>query len=100
MQSMNRFIAAFVPLFATCFISVAPQLADAQSRARSAPAITSFQVDMSDQLAPGSEIDFTLEGTPGGQASVRLGGVKRNIVLREVDSGVYEGSYTLSRRDQ
>jgi len=100
MQSMNRFIAAFVPLFATCFISVAPQLADAQSRARSAPAITSFQVDMSDQLAPGSEIDFTLEGTPGGQVSVRLSGVSRNIVLREVDRGAYEGSYTVSRRDK
>ena len=100
MQSMNRFIAAIVPLFAACFLSVAPQSAEAQSRARSAPAITSFEVDMSDQLAPGSEIEFTLEGTPGGQVSVRLSGVPRNIVLREVDRGAYEGSYTVSRRDK
>jgi len=100
MQSINRFLAAIFPLLATGFISAAPQLGHAQSGSRSAPAITSFEVDMSDQLTPGSEIDFTLEGTPRGQASVRLSGVKRTIVLREVDSGVYEGSYTLSRRDQ
>ncbi len=100
MRTVSRFISVLVPLLATCFIAVAPQLATAQSKARSAPTISSFEIDQSDQLIPGSDIDFTLEGTPRGQASVRLSGINKNIVLREVDSGVYEGSYTLSRRDR
>ncbi|UUZ72034.1 Ig-like domain-containing protein [Polaromonas sp. P1(28)-8] len=55
---------------------------------------------MTDQLAPGSDLSFTLEGTPRGRASVRLSGINKNIVLSEVERGVYEGSYTLSRRDR
>ena len=97
---VHRFLSFLVPLLAVCFIAAAPQLADAQPKARSAPEISRFDVDLSDQLAPGTDIDFTLEGTPRGQASVRLSGINKNIVLREVERGVYEGSYTLSRRDR
>ena len=100
MRSMTRFLPALIPLLAACLIGLTPQPAGAQPGSRSAPEITGFQVDMSDQLAPGSEVDITLEGTPGGRASVRLTGVKKTIVLREVDRGVYEGSYTVSRRDR
>lgn len=97
---VHRFLSFLVPLLAVCFIAAAPQFADAQPKARSAPEISRFDVDLSDQLAPGTDIDFTLEGTPRGQASVRLSGINKNIVLREVERGVYEGSYTLSRRDR
>ena len=100
MRTAPRFISFLVPLLVTCFIAAAPQLAGAQPKARFAPEISNFEVDQSDQLVPGSDIDFTLEGTPGGRASVRLSGINKNIVLREVESGVYEGSYTLSRRDK
>ena len=82
-------------------VSMTPLLAIAQqSNARSAPQITNLSVDTSDALAPGSDINFTLEGTAKAQATVRLSGVAKNILLREVDPGVYEGSYTLSRRDR
>lgn len=87
-------------LLAVGFIATAPQPAGAQPKARFAPEISSFQVDVTDQLAPGSDLSFTLEGSPRGQASVRLSGINKNIVLREVERGVYEGSYTLSRRDR
>ncbi len=100
MRAINRFFTVFMPLLVTCLIGALPQMAGAQPRARPAPEISSFQVNLSDQLAPGSEFEFTLEGTPRGKASVRLSGVNRNIVLREVDPGIYEGSYTLSRRDR
>ncbi len=100
MRTVNRFNFFLVPLLLTCLIAAAPQLADAQPKARFAPEISDFQVDVSDQLAPGSDIDFTLEGTPRGKASVRLSGINKNIMLREVESGIYEGSYTLSRRDK
>ena len=101
MRTVRYFLSCLVPIFATCFISAAPQLANAQqNKGRSAPQVSSFQIEASDQLTPGSDLDFTLEGTPRGQASVRLSGINKNIVLRETERGVYEGTYTLSRRDR
>lgn len=101
MRTTQRFMTCLVSFLATCCIATAPQLAGAQSnKARYAPEITSFQIDVSEQLTPGSDLDFTIEGTPRGQASVRLSGVNKNIVLRETERGVYEGTYTLSRRDK
>lgn len=95
-----RLFAALVPLFTMGLIASTPLMALAQNGQRAAVQIDNFQVDLSDQLAPGSEFEFTLEGTPRGQASVRLSGVKKLIMLTEVDPGIYEGSYTLSRRDR
>ena len=86
-------------LFFIGFTATVPQLANAQSRARVTPDISSFEVNLSEQPVPGTEIGFTLEGTPRGQASVRISGIGKVIALREVERGVYEGSYTLSRRD-
>ena len=101
MKFVQRFAPLLIPLFTAGLAFSAPGLAVAQSaNARSATQITNFTVDQSDQLSPGSDINFTVEGTPKANASVRLGGIAKNIVLREVDSGVYEGSYTLSRRDR
>ena len=103
MKAISRLLL-LLPLVAASFIAAAPQSAWAQPRSRAAPAvpaeINQFTLEMSDRLAPGSDIDFKLEGTPRGQASVRLSGVNKNIVLSEVDRGVYEGTYTLSRRDR
>ena len=101
MKITQRLTAFLIPLLATSFMAVTPQLASAQpKKARYAPEVTSFQIDASDQLIPGSDLDFTVEGTPRGQATVRLSGINKNIVLRETEEGVYEGSYTLSRRDK
>ena len=97
---VHRFLSFLVSLLAVGLIAATPQLAGAQSRSRAAPEISSFEVNQSDQLMPGSDIDFTLQGTPRGQASVRINGVNKSIVLRETDRGVYEGTYTLSRRDR
>lgn len=96
----SRLFAALMPLLVLGLTVSTPLPAWAQSAQRAVAKIDNFQIDLSDQVAPGSEIGFTLEGTPRGQASVRLSGVQKLIVLREVDPGVYEGSYTLSRRDR
>ena len=95
----QRLLSFLTPLLFIGFTASVPQLAAAQGKARFAPEISSFQVTTSEQPVAGSEIDFTLEGTPKGQASVRITGIKKTVALREVESGVYEGSYTLSRRD-
>lgn len=96
----KRSFSYLLVLLASSLLALAPQLATAQPQKVRAPEISSFQVDLSDQLTPGSDIGFSLEGTPRGQASVRLSGINKIIVLREVDRGVYEGSYTLNRRDR
>ncbi len=64
------------------------------------PEIENFYVEPVERLTPGAELVFTVEGTPRGQASVRIPGVNRNVPLKEVRRGVYEGSYTVRTRDQ
>ena len=95
-KNLSRLLIAAV---AVGFMATMPHLANAQPR-KSAPQIEAFTIDSTSPISPGSDIDFTLEGTPKGQASVRITGVNKNIVMREVSQGIYEGSYTVSRRDR
>ncbi len=68
--------------------------------ANGAPRIDRFEVDPPNRLVPGSELFFTLAGSPGGSASVRIDGVRGKLNLEEVGSGVYEGAYTVRNRDR
>jgi hypothetical protein len=77
-------------------LTAAGPAAAAQAKA---PEIDAFYADPPNQLTAGTEVVFTVEGTPKGKASVRISGVRRMITLKEVDSGVYEGSYTIRSRD-
>lgn len=52
------------------------------------------------QLVPGSDLGFTLYGTPGAKASIRIAGVKGRTFLDETQSGVYEGVYTIKSDDR
>jgi outer membrane lipoprotein SlyB len=52
------------------------------------------------RLAPGAELNFTVYGTPGGTATLRIAGAQRNLNLYEVEAGQYEGAYTISSRDR
>ncbi len=62
--------------------------------------IESFQLRPVEQLDPGSELVFTLEGTPRSRASLTISGIANNIPMREVESGIYEGRYTVRRQDR
>ena len=64
------------------------------------PVIDAFYVDPSNQVAAGTELTFTVEGTPKGQASVKVSGVQKTIPLKEVSRGSYEGSYTIKSSDR
>jgi len=97
--SQRIFRLLIVPL-AVGLMAALPHIASAKPDKKYPPQITDFSIVAEQPLVPGSDIDFTIEGTPRGQASVRVSGVNRNINLREVSNGVYEGSYTVSRRDQ
>lgn len=82
---------ALLPLQAT---------AQTHNHAQAAPRIEGFNVDEVQRLIPGTELDFSLYGTPGGQASLSIAGTSRVLYLSEVEAGVYEGTYTISSRDK
>ena len=63
------------------------------------PAITAFGVVPVNKIEPGADLKFTMSGTPGGTASFIIDGVSREVPMREVKSGQYEGSYTIRRTD-
>lgn len=72
----------------------------AKKKAAPPPQITAFEMEPADKVAPGNELFFRVEGTPGARATVRVAGVSRTLVLQEVDDGVYEGAYVLRPRDR
>ena len=73
--------------------------AHGQGNRAAPPEIEQFYADQ-EQLESGDTVTFTLEGTPRGKASVRINGIARVIPLKEIDRGVYEGSYTIKRGDR
>jgi outer membrane lipoprotein SlyB len=70
------------------------------SASQFAPRIEGFNVDEARTLTPGVELDFTLYGTPGGAATMRIDGAMRNLTLIELEPGRYDGTYTISSRDK
>ena len=70
-----------------------------RERYADAPKINRFEVHTRGPLEPGEEVELVLVGTAGGSASARIGGVKGKLVLSEVRTGVYEGRYTITKRD-
>ena len=77
----------------------AKRAADAAALA-AAPRINRFEVDPAARLDSGADLFFSLSGSPGGNASVRIDGVKGKVSLQEVTAGVYEGTYTIKDRDR
>ncbi|GFE69930.1 hypothetical protein [Chroococcus sp. FPU101] len=102
---MNKF------LLATLALSVFPVLGGVPNRAvanpsytiaqtTSAPQISSFSVESVDDLSPGRELVFSLEGTPKSKVTMSIGTVASNIPMREVRSGYYEARYTIRSQDR
>ena len=91
-------------LTAIAFALATPLPASAQTSTYRAveqtPRITGFDVEQVSDLSPGTELNFTVWGTPGAQAALQIDGARRAIVLVEVSPGVYKGAYTISRRDR
>ena len=77
-----------------------------QSLLRGAPSpvqtarIGAFTVNAPDRIRAGDELKFSLSGVPGGTARVAVEGIANSMPLTEVSRGLYEGSYTVSRRDR
>ena len=92
---------AVVPLFSISLVSAPAQAQQyATTTVVQAPRIRGFEVDEVRRIRPGTELAFTLYGTPGGRASLAIKGARRNLALAETEPGQYEGTYTVGTRDR
>ena len=64
------------------------------------PHIDGFNVDEVRHLNPGTELNFTIYGSPGGSATLRIVGAQRSLLLVESESGQYSGTYVIGSRDK
>ena len=72
----------------------------AQTGRAGALRVDGFDVEQVASLAPGTRLTFSIFATPGAAATVLIDGVGRIVDLREVEPGVYEGSYVLQPGDR
>ena len=66
----------------------------------SQPTIERFDVEPVADLSGGSDLHFTLIGTPGGKVDLTINGVKGKVLLPEVNRGEYANIYTIKNRDR
>lgn len=102
MHAPNSIRSGLRSLLLLCSFLLPAGVAQAQQPVpmASAPRITGFDVEPARRLIAGSDLIFTLYGTPGGTASMRINGVAAKIYLDEVESGVYETTYTIRTSDR
>jgi outer membrane lipoprotein SlyB len=102
MKLTHTVLTGVLAISALAPLALMPGSASAQqySDARRGPRIEGFNVDEVTRIAPGVELHFSLYGTAGGSATMRIGGARRDLSLAEVEAGRYEGSYTVSNRDK
>jgi len=102
MNTRHKLISGLFALSAILPLSVAtgPVQAQQSAAARATPRIDGFDVRAAPRAGPGNELAFTLYGSPGGSAAVRIDGATTGLALIETDAGVYEGTYTIRTRDR
>jgi uncharacterized protein YcfJ len=62
--------------------------------------LEAFDVEQVPRLTPGTRLNFSLFGTAGATATLRIDGVRNPLSLAEVEPGVYEASHTIDERDR
>jgi outer membrane lipoprotein SlyB len=64
------------------------------------PRIERFDVQASDDLRPGNDLNFMLRGTPGAKVDMAISGTRGVFFLPEVRPGEYEGQYIIRRGER
>jgi outer membrane lipoprotein SlyB len=106
MKSLRQAFAAAVAIVFFCLAaSPPPVLAQARRIAGAVasatqPRVDGFDVEQVAQLAPGTPLNFALYGAAGATATLRIDGAAHTLALKEVEAGVYEGTYVLGRDDR
>lgn len=86
--------AAAVPMWPAGAVQMQPQPSMPHVR------VEAFDVEQLRHVTPGSELEFTLNGTPGAQVSLQIAGATGSVQMAEVQPGRYTGSYTVRTRDR
>ena len=98
MGSIRRMnLVMFVALL---FGVVHPVAAQSGRAGMAALRVDGFDVEQVASLTAGTRLTFSIFATPGAAATVLIDGVGRTVDLREVEPGVYEGSYVLQPGDR
>lgn len=99
---MNIFQKLFLALFIMFPLTLASGVASAQQSVYStaAPRVGGFDVKQVSKLTPGTELNFSLYGTPGGIAIISIPGATSRLLLEERETGYYEGIYTIKTADR
>ena len=84
---------SFPPSFAAVQQSNAPKVA-------AGPRVDRFTLAPVDRLDPGTELKFSLEGTPGALVSIQVPGLPMTLPMQEEKPGRYAASYTLRKVDR
>lgn len=99
---MNIFQKLLIAVFTLLPLTLTSGAAAAQQPLYStaAPRIGGFDVKQVRKLSAGTELNFTLYGTPGGIAIISIPGATGRLLLEERDTGFYEGVYTIKSADR
>lgn len=62
--------------------------------------VQAFGVEQVRSIVPGSELVFSLQGTPGAEVTLQMAGATGDVRMTEVGPGSYQGSYTVRTRDR
>jgi outer membrane lipoprotein SlyB len=101
-RAMKIFQKLFLALFILLPLTAVSGVASAQQPVYStaAPRIGGFDVKQVRKLTAGTELNFTLYGTPGGIAIISIPGATGRLLLEEAETGFYEGIYTIKSTDR
>ncbi|MEP7302182.1 MAG: hypothetical protein ABI699_11685 [Caldimonas sp.] len=91
----------WVGLFAALLFGIALPAMAQTGRAGTGPLrVDAFDVEQVASLQPGAQLNFSVFASPGAVAAVAIEGSSRGLELREVQPGIYEGSYTVDAGDR
>lgn len=82
-------------LGSTLLLLAALAVSGSSAWAQGRPRIDGFDVERVAELATGTRLNFSVFGSPGAQVLLHIDGARRTLPLREVQPGVYDGSYLL-----
>jgi outer membrane lipoprotein SlyB len=102
-KTLAAAVVAALPLLsvgASLGVSAPAQAQDHPRATAIAPRIEAFNVNEVRRLEPGTELNFDLYGSPGGNATVRIDGATRNLHMTETRPGTYQGTYTIGVHDR
>lgn len=74
--------------------------ASAEARPPEEPRIDRFDVEEVDRLDAGTPLHFSLYGTPGATAALRIEGSGDTLAMREQHAGFYEGTHVIAPHDR